>query len=163
MPARLRRSGIQRRLDICTAREADPDITYRELEAKFLVSSRIVADALKMGRETWESMLAPASLPAAHATQGESLAVQRQGAPRVRCGSQYRAMLIEPLAGRGDPPPFRYRIGDQDWQQAETPGIDGLLGDLAKDGWELVYMGRIGLGHATLAFGGTYECILKRY
>jgi hypothetical protein len=163
VPARLRRSGIQRRLAICEAREADPDLTYRELEAKFLVSSRIVADALKMGRETWETMLAPASRPAGlAASQGEQAeppAIHRPGAPRATSVSRYLAITIEPVAGRGDPPPFKYKVANQEWQQADTPGIDGLLGDLAKQGYDLVYMGRIGLGHATSAFGGTYECI----
>ncbi len=166
MPARLRRSGIQRRLDICTARETDPDLTYREIEAKFLVSSRIVADALKMGRETWETMLTPASRPAGlAASQGEQAeppAIHRPGAPRVTSASRYLAITIEPVAGRGDPPPFRYRTNDQGWQQADTPGIDGLLGDLAKQGWELVYMSRIGLGHAATSFSGAYECVFKQ-
>ncbi|MEX2729768.1 MAG: hypothetical protein Q6353_021180, partial [Candidatus Sigynarchaeum springense] len=158
-------------------READPDITDRELEAKFLVSSRIVADALKMGRETWEAMLAPASRPAGFTTQGangagrvDQPAIHRPGAPRAASPSpspspsptRYLAVTIEPVAGRGDPPPFRYKAAqaDAEWHQADTPGIEGILGDLAKQGWELVYMGRIGLGHAAAsAFGGSYECI----
>lgn len=160
MPARLRRSGIQRRLAICEAREADPDLTYREIEAKFLVSSRIVADALKMGRETWEAMLAPASRPAGLAEQGidgGAQSIHRPGSPAAR----YLAITIEPVAGRGDPPPFRYKAASQDWQQAASPGIEGLLCDLAAKGWKLVYMGRIGLGHAAAAFGGAYECVFK--
>jgi len=148
------------------ARETDPDITYRDLEAKFLVSSRIVADALKMGRETWEAMLAPASRPASLAAQGEQgttmLAMQRHEIPRATSASRYLAVTIEPVAGRGDPPPFRYKAAaaDGEWQQADSPGIEGLLSDLAKQGWKLVYMSRIGLGHAaSAAFGGAYECI----
>ncbi|MEX2683041.1 MAG: hypothetical protein Q6373_015740 [Candidatus Sigynarchaeota archaeon] len=42
--------------------------------------------------------------------------------------------------------------------------IDILLGDLAKQGRELVYMGHIGLGHAAApAFGGAHECVVIRW
>jgi hypothetical protein len=165
MPARLRRSGIQRRLDICNAKELDPDITYRELQEKFLVSSRIVADALKAGRSVWELAIMQASPPPASAGRGDtSTAGLPAPPPAIRTPGQpsYLAMTIEPLAGRGDPAPYRYHVAGGDWQQAEHHGIDGLLGDLAKEGWELVYMARAGFGRGTAAFEGTYECILKR-
>ncbi len=127
---------------------------------------------MKAGRAAWESRLEASTTPQPPPPTGieappstsarllPALTSPSQGMAAARV--QYISMTIEPLSGRGDPAPFRYRVGNQDWQQADTPGIDGLLGDLAKQGYELVYMGRVGLGHATTAFGGAYECVFKR-
>nr|MDO8108936.1 hypothetical protein [Candidatus Sigynarchaeota archaeon] len=166
MASKLKRTGIQRRLDICKAREADPDITYRQLQTKFLVSSRIVAQALKGGRATWERMLAGPSAPgtplASSAAPTVASASDFPSFPATVGTAHYLAATIEPQQGRGDPPPFRYRAaGEQDWHQIDAIGIDGLLATLASQGWELVYMGRVGFGHGTSAFGGAYECIFK--
>ncbi|NMC08621.1 MAG: hypothetical protein GYA24_25655 [Candidatus Lokiarchaeota archaeon] len=161
IPARLKHAGIQRRLDICLAVEADPDLTYRQIQQRFKASSTIVAAALKNGKEVWAAMLGQPRVSQSHAypLQVHSMAQQQGGTGKTPL--KYLAITVEPLAGRGDPAPFRFRAAGQEWQQVETPGIDGLLTDLAAKGWELVYMARTGIGRGAVAFDGTYECIFK--
>ncbi|HME51979.1 MAG TPA: hypothetical protein VKM55_07165 [Candidatus Lokiarchaeia archaeon] len=145
------------------ARQADPDLTYRQLQAKFNVSSSIVADAIKGGAARWASMLkgeisSGRSLKAARILRGKKDAViglDFQG--------KYMALIAEPQAGRGDPAPFRYRrVGEKEWYIVDAPGIDGMLAILDTQGWDLVHIARTGLGHGAAPFDGAYECIFKQ-
>jgi hypothetical protein len=161
IPARLKRAGIQRRLDICLAVETDPDLTYRQIQQRFKASSTIVAAALKGGKVAWAAMLEQSSVSQSRASLPQVQFTARMLSGKTNVCAQYMAITIEPLAGRGDPAPFRFRAAGQDWQQADTPGIDGLFADLAAKGWELVYMARTGLGRGTAAFDGAYECVFR--
>lgn len=139
------------------AREADPDLTYRQLQEKFKASSSIVADAIKGGAAMWASML-----------KGESSSTISSRISSFHHGKtygispQFIAIIAEPQPGRGDLAPFRYRkVGENEWHPLDAPGIDGMLSILETQGWELVYIARTGLGHGTTAFDGAYECIFK--
>jgi hypothetical protein len=163
MPSRLKTAGIQRRLDICLAQQANPDLTYRQLQIEFNASSSIVADALKGGAATWASMLKGEPSPGISSRAATSSRGNQDTGLAPGFQGRFIALLAEPQAGRGDPAPFRYRkVGEKEWHNVDVTGIDGMLATIDAQGWEIVYIGRTGLGHGTNAFDGAYECLFKR-
>jgi hypothetical protein len=177
MARTVKPEDAQVRLAIRTDHDANPEQTYKDLQAKFDVTYGTVILAMKRTADEWRVLLdasaarpakpradTPIPLPRLQSSLGISdvaipPAATIQAEPRPITWD-YKAIVIRGKADQGAPAYAFQDKGSVAWQSLANPSFDDVLSLFGKDGWELVTM--TALSHDSQPFTGLFEIVFKR-
>jgi hypothetical protein len=154
---------IERRLAICEALRADPDLRYVDLQAKFHAGSGTVRAAIKGGIDAWRQALgkAPAAAPAPPQASKPPAAKWEHACVAIRSSTSADGAVTYGATDEGDE-----AERDEEGGDAEPAGLSGFttlaaaLDAYGKLGWELAALVKVGKGDAE--FTGAWEATFKR-
>lgn len=150
---RIDKAGIERRLAICEALQAEPYLRYRELQARFGVNPATVRSAIKGGIDAWRQALGKAP---AEATPPPS--------PSVAAPARWEHACATIRSVAGDEGTVTYEAtdeGDGEAGLAGLPSLAAVLDAYGKLGWELAALVKVGKGDGG-GLTGTWEATFKR-
>jgi hypothetical protein len=115
------RAGIEKRCQIAAAKAADRGATYKQLQVRFCVGPRVVADALKRSAGEWKAVLAVR--PGASSLRWEYLVVK----------------VMRQQAGTGRQVTVKQKVeGEMSMRDVAAGTVQAVLDEHGTAGWELV-------------------------
>ncbi len=179
MARHLWREDIELRAAIRAAKDANPGIAIKELNARFGVSNIIVSLALEKSVDEWKALAKVTPLRArapetpvavqearqardgpAKALPTPAVALPRKAVSGASGSWDYRAIIVR---GRQVLSDFVYEQQGRDqgdWRLLPAKSFQDALNVFGKDRWELA--GMAVLSHGAAGFTGMYELVLKR-
>ena len=181
MARHLWRDDIERRIAIRAEKDANPNVTYKDLHDKFGASGNLVAVALEKTTAEWKALLetTPAraktrEIPGAKPPVEQAISKDMPREPQVAsiepptpaiapsraCEWEYRAVAVRGRTQWNDVVYEQQGKNQGEWKQLAAKTFEGVLDMFGKDGWELAAMAV--LSHGSAGFTGVYELAFKR-
>ena len=172
MPRTIKQNDIETRLAIRAEKDANPALSYKELQEKFGVNYSSVILAMKRTVDEWQTLLnTPSAKKFTPRQRVEPSPQQIIPQPSIQPSQgilkplhpsawEYKSIVVK---GQSDLGTVNYEFQDKGsiaWQSLTAKYFDDVLALFGKDGWELATLST--LNHGNTSFTGLFEIIFKR-